>query len=272
MESPARIVSLTLSAVTAVVLALSGCGSPPSTVDGPAVDGGSSATSGSAIHLAARLTSPTDVALSWTATDTGEAGHTVEYATGAGGQPGDGQFVVLQFLPPAETSFTHPDLIPETTFSYRVRPYYGPASTPVQVELPPGDYDETAHEYDPDWAAPTVRPQPPAARVTIRAAGRPASGTPTPGAPTDLRAAVRDANGIAFTWTDNASDEDGYLLEVKPAGAADFNVAAVLDRDVNAYGLVTLPTEKHASYRVRAFYLGPPSNVVHETTGKDLSG
>ena len=241
------------------------------------MDGGSSAASGSAIHLTGRLTSPTDVALSWTATDTSEAGHTVEYATGAGGQAGDGQFVVLQFLSPAQMSFTHPDLIPETTFSYRVRPYYGPASTPVQVDLPPGDYDENAHENDPDWAAPAVRPQPSAARAPIRTAGRPASrarasGAPASGAPTDLRAAVRDANGISFAWTDNASDEDGYLLEVKPAGAVDFNVAAVLDRDVNAYGLVTLATEKHASYRVRAFYFGPPSNVVHETTGKDSSG
>jgi hypothetical protein len=55
---------------------------------------------------------------------------------------------------------------------------------------------------------------------------------------------------------------------VRPAGAADYRVAAVLDPDVNTYALVTLPNEKHASYRVSAFYFGPSSNVVGETTGK----
>lgn len=260
-------------AVTAAVLALAGCGSPPSTVDGPAADRSTVDSSASAIRLVGRLASPTDVVLSWTAAGAGdagaghaaggEAGRTVEYATGS-----DAQFVVLQFVSPTQTTFTHPDLIPETTFRYRVRPFYGPASEPVQVDLPPGDYDENAHQNDPDWAAPVTRPEPSAARVSIRATGP----APDSGAPTDVRATVRDANGIAFTWVDHATDEDGYLLEVKPSGATDFSVAAVLDRDVNAYGLVTLPTEKHASYRLRAFYFGPPSNVVDETTGKDSSG
>jgi hypothetical protein len=211
---------------------------------------------GSGIRLSARLASPTDVALQWTGGDAGAAGRTVEYANEA-----NGQFVVLQFLSPAQTAFTHPDLMPATTFYYRVRPYYGPTSDAVQVDLPPGEYDDAAHEDDPDWGAPGTRPEPGAARQSIRTA-------PASAAPTDLRATVRDANGIAFTWTDHATDEDGYLLEVRPTGAADYRVAAVLDADVNTYGLVTLPNEKHASYRVRAFYFGPPSNVVHETTGK----
>ncbi|WP_273935095.1 hypothetical protein [Kutzneria chonburiensis] len=70
-----------------------------------------------------------------------------------------------------------------------------------------------------------------------------------------------------FTWTDNAADEEGYLLEDQPAGAADYKVVAVLDRDINSFPLITLPDENTASYRVRAFYYGPPSNVVTRRTG-----
>jgi hypothetical protein len=236
-------------------------------VDGATAGAGSAGT-GSAIRLSAQLTSPVDVTLRWTATDTGAgtdpAGRSVEYADQQGGH-----FVVLQFVAPSVSTYQHQDLMPEANFYYRVRSYFGPASAPVTVDLPPGDYDDAAHENDPDWAAPSTRPEPSAPRASIRGAG---PGAGTAGAPTDLRATIRDANGISFTWTDHATDEEGYLLEVKPAGAADFSVAAVLDPDVNTYGLVTLPTEKHDEYRVRAFYFGQSSNVVHETTGKDPNG
>src|SRR5205814_2833748 len=119
-----------------------------------------------------------------------------------------------------------------------------------------------AHRDDPDWAAPRARPDATAAKRSIRDPG-----TAAAAAPTDLHATVRDANGIGFTWTDHATDEDGFLLEVRAAGAADFSVAAVLDPDVSAFGLVTLPDEKHASYRVRAFCYGPSSNLARQATG-----
>jgi hypothetical protein len=77
------------------------------------------------------------------------------------------------------------------------------------------------------------------------------------------------ANGIRFTWTDHATDEDGHLLEVRPAGATTFTPAAVLDPDVNSTGLITLPEEKSATYRVRAFHWGGTSNVAHVKSGPD---
>ncbi|MGW7357951.1 hypothetical protein ACWGI0_15305 [Streptomyces sp. NPDC054802] len=46
-------------------------------------------------------------------------------------------------------------------------------------------------------------------------------------------------------------------------------MVAVLDPDVNSLGLVTLPHQKRASYRVRAFFYGPPSGVAHQHTGSD---
>jgi hypothetical protein len=211
------------------------------------------------IHLDAGLTAPDHVRLRWQGTDPGAAGAVVEFAT----EP-RGQYAVLGFEPAGHDTLDHPDLMPGTTFYYRVRPYYGPASATVDVTLPPGAFDENAHADDPDWGAPRTRPAPGVATVSIHTAGQ--------GAPTDLRATVMDPNGIRFTWTDHASDEDGYLVEVRAAGSAEFRVAAVLDPDINTYGLVTLPEEKRAAYRVRAFYYGAPSNIANQTTGHDNAG
>ena len=87
-------------------------------------------------------------------------------------------------------------------------------------------------------------------------------------AATGLKAEVKHANGILFTWQDRAADEDGYLVEVRPAGAADYRVAVQLDPDTTSYGVITLPDEKTATYRVRAFRFGAASNLTHQTTGK----
>ncbi|NGY60562.1 fibronectin type III domain-containing protein [Lentzea sp. NEAU-D13] len=198
--------------------------------------------------LTSELTSPTDVTLHWRP-EAGAAGQVVEYANAA-----DGDYVVLEFAPPGRDSYRHPDLIPETRFYYRVRPFTGPASATVDVALPPGD--EVPEIEGPDWTA-------------ARKGGggtRPVSSPEA--APGNLKAEVKHANGILFTWEDHAADEDGYLIEVKPAGAADYRVAVQLDPDSTSYGVITLPDEKTATYRVRAFRFGSPSNLTHQTTGK----
>ncbi|MGO4421514.1 fibronectin type III domain-containing protein, partial [Streptomyces sp. MCAF7] len=61
--------------------------------------------------------------------------------------------------------------------------------------------------------------------------------------------------------------EQGYLLEDRPQGGDRFRPVAVLDRNINSFGLITLPNEKRATYRVRAFSYGKGSNVVHLKTG-----
>jgi hypothetical protein len=207
----------------------------------------------------ATLVSPTDITLDWRSGERGAAGRVVEFAT----EP-DGRYTILEFVPPEQTRFTHPDLMPETPFYYRVRPYFGPVSPPVPVSLPAGDLGTEPRDDDAQWMAPRTIAQ---RRVAPRSIRDPRAAAAA--APTGPVARIMHANGILFTWVDRAADEDGYLLEVRPAGAADYRVAAVLDPNVNAFGLVTLPTEKRASYRVRAFYYGRSSNVAHQTTGKD---
>ena len=226
-----------LLAGAAALLLASGCASPA--------------------ELSATLTTPTDVTLSWTGSTSGAAGRIVEFATAA-----DGEYTILAFQPAPVSTYRHPDLMPETTFYYRVRPYFGPASNEVEVALPAGDFDEKEAAADHSWARPQRLSGAVAAQGAIRGDGGGAAA-----APTGLAASVMSANGIRFTWTDHASDEEGYLLEARPHGAADFTPIEMLDPDVNSVGIVTLPTEKDAVYRVRAFSFGASSNVVHETTG-----
>lgn len=188
--------------------------------------------------LSAELVTPVDVQLTWT--PTGDSGQALEFAT----EPA-GPWTVLGFLPPAQDSYHHPDLIPDTTFYYRVRPLLGEATPPVDVHLAAAGTDEPVVGTDLTWAEPRTVTDPPA-RLTA---------TPK----------TRDA--VLFTWTDRTDGEDGQLIEVRPAGAAEWTVAMALDPDVNSAGLTTLATERRASFRVRAFRFGESSGVVHRRTG-----
>ncbi|QUQ71592.1 fibronectin type III domain-containing protein [Kutzneria sp. CA-103260] len=203
--------------------------------------------------LAATMTSPVDIRLTWTGADPAAAGRILEFATAA-----DGPWTTLQFMPLGQSDYVHPSLMPQTSFYYRLRPYYGPASNSVAVAVPGG----SAGNDTKDWPAPATLPGGPSVTHSIHSAD-PAA------APTDLKAKVLQSNGIQLTWTDNASDEEGYLVEDKPAGAPDYSVVAVVDKNINSFALITLPDEKQASYRVRAYYYGPSSNVVMRKTGGD---
>jgi hypothetical protein len=149
--------------------------------------------------------------------------------------------------------------MPQTPFYYRVRPLHGPASAPVDVRFADVPYPGPTN-MDVRWAGPRRLPGADAGDHAIR-------GGDGAAAPTDLAARLMSRDAVLFTWVDNASDEEGYLLEVRPEGAADWSVAMMLDPGVTSVGLTALPTERRASFRVRAYFHGPSSNVVHRMTG-----
>ncbi|MFI1016207.1 fibronectin type III domain-containing protein [Streptomyces sp. NPDC020965] len=210
------------------------------------------------VTLEARLDSPTAITLRWHGRDPGAAGHAVEFATAR-----KGPYTVLEFAPPGRTDYTHPDLMPATPFFYRLRSYGGPVSGTVDITLPAGGPSTLEQLSDHDGAElrslPDGRPDP--SQGSVRGARSGAA------APSGLTVTALHANGVKLSWQDNARDEDGYLVEIRRAGAPDFRVAAVLDQNIVSTGLITLPAEKTAALRVRAFRYGKRSNVVHRTTG-----
>lgn len=220
----------------ALLLAVAGCAS-------------TAAPNGDA--LTATLVNGDNVNLSWHVPGPKPAGEVVEYSNTAGGA-----FTPLDFVPPSQTTYAHQKLIPQTSFYYRVVPYFGPTTNEVTVDLPPGAYNDNAPNADP-WANPTTIPEGPTTRASVHTAA---------GAPTNLRATVEDPNGILLTWTDHDSDAQGYLVEIKPSGSADFQVVQVLAPKINSCGVITLPNEKQATYRIRAFYYGTPSNTAMQHT------
>ncbi|MBT2365986.1 fibronectin type III domain-containing protein [Streptomyces sp. ISL-10] len=204
--------------------------------------------------LRAVLASPTDIDLTWSGGDGDAAGHVLEFATEEGGP-----YTVLRYFPPGVTAYRHPDLMPRTPFFYRLRAFHGPASGAVGVGLPPGGLTGEDEAAAHDWLPPRTDAHRRAPRS--RPVGDPAA------APAGLRATVKHANGILFTWTDRSADEDGFLLESRPRAAAGYAPVLVVDPGVNSAGLITLPEEKNASYRVRAFVHGARSGTVRLTTG-----
>ncbi|KMS73997.1 hypothetical protein ACM01_16130 [Streptomyces viridochromogenes] len=79
------------------------------------------------------LTTPTDIDLHWRDERPGIAGHVLEFATEE-----TGPYTVLRYLAPQVTSYRHPDLLPHTTFSYRLRSYRGPTVRPLRTDLADG--------------------------------------------------------------------------------------------------------------------------------------
>ncbi|WP_326727098.1 fibronectin type III domain-containing protein [Streptomyces phaeochromogenes] len=261
MSVPVRIAAPT-ALVLALLLALSACSATRTTGEGgsdrrPATSGhpvAGKADAASGVVLNAERTTPTDIDLRWRGGGSGVSGHVLEFATEE-----SGPYTVLQYLPPQVTSYRHPDLIPNTTFFYRLRVFRGPVSKPVSVTLPKGELTAADENSGHEWLPARKDPKRTVPGRPLRSGGA--------GAPTGLKAAVKHANGILFTWTDRASDEAGFLLESRTRTGSAYEPVVVLDPDVNSTGLITLPTEKEASYRVRAFTYGERSNVVRLTTG-----
>lgn len=183
------------------------------------------------VSLNATLVSPIDVALDWSGLPPDATSSIVEFAT----EP-EGRYTILDFVSADQHTYRHPDLMPKTPFYYRVTPVLGPVSAAVEVRLPAATIFR---------GAASVSPEAPG-EVAVKSVG---------------------GDGVRVSWTDNTTDEEGFLLEIRPAGGTQYRVAGSIDPNSTFVELDTQPAERTASYRVRAFHRGTPSNLAHQTTG-----
>jgi cellulose 1,4-beta-cellobiosidase len=100
-----------------------------------------------------------------------------------------------------------------------------------------------------------------------------ASATPSqlpPAAPTGLSATVISRTQINLTWTDNATNEDGFKVERSNNGTG-FVQIAVVGSNVTTFANTSLTPNKKYFYRIRAFNNGgdsPYSNTASAKTPK----
>jgi hypothetical protein len=225
-----------------------------------------SPTTAEADGIKIRLVPPRDIIVDWTPV-AGAAGHIIEWGT----KPDD-DFVPLGFFPPGVNTYKHPDLMWETPNYYRRRAYFGPVSQEVEISLPSElSNAEYKRRYDqPEdyhWAGPVVVPD--AKPVEKKSIRNPA--TAAAAAPTDFKITLQpvSVSGFKLTWTDHASDELGTMIELKKEGSSSFEVVALVEPNVNSFGWAFEPPVRKGVLRVRPYYYGEPSALVHLTTGKE---
>lgn len=220
------------------------------------------------LQITAKLTSPRNVVVEWKDAAGQPAGHIVEYIN----RPGD-EWIVLGFIPRGKNTYTHPRLAPGTPYAYRVRPFFGPASTPIEVTVAAGLSDKAyADAYalpeDYSWAPPQKLPTTGSGVIAPKSIR--SSATATLAAPADFKAQIikTTVSGFKLTWTDRSSDEEGFFIERLGPGT-DFTVVALVDPDINAFGWALEPPARTGSFRVRAYYYGNPSTVVSLVTAAE---
>ena len=76
-----------------------------------------------------------------------------------------------------------------------------------------------------------------------------------------------EAAQLAISWIDNASDEDGFLVERRPATGGAFQQVAALGPNVVGYLDSTVQAGSGFCYRVRAFNLAGLSPYTNEACG-----
>jgi hypothetical protein len=212
------------------------------------------------IRATAKLVAPLRIEVKWSEPDRNVAGHIVEWATDT-----NGDYTILAFCRSDVNSFVHPDLAPDMTCYYRIRPYFGPVSDTVEIKTGKAVPDDQLKLPDATWSDPKTNRLADAGPVkSIRnAAGASAA------RPTGLHARLVYATGILLTWADHASDEEGYMVETKFGDMPEFSVCALTPPDVTSFGYPLIPAETKAAFRVRAYYYGKPSNVAAQNSGAE---
>ncbi|HUR59706.1 MAG TPA: fibronectin type III domain-containing protein [Opitutaceae bacterium] len=219
--------------------------------------------------LVATMPDPYNIHLQWKNHGAADGGNMVQfqsYPEGAG-LPAEHRekFLILGFFDSKVDTFRHEKLGAETVLSYRIHPYFGNGTEPVSITTG----SAAAAKNEPDEAEgpledPEKNPKVGSTLVSLRAPQ-----TFAGAAPTELTLSLSSATHVVLRWRDRAVDADGYLVEISRLPDRDYQVCALLPPHSTSLRKNALPPETKIYFRVRAFFYGPPSNVVTRTTGPE---
>jgi hypothetical protein len=206
--------------------------------------------------LTATLTGSFDVELRWKHNATEPGGAWVEFTTP------DADFVKLDAVWPGTTTYRHAGVAPETTFIYRVVPFFGRASEVLAM---------TTGRAAQNDERPLVE-GPLESESSVANTGGPKAQLRTRGdaAPARLSATLPSATIVDLRWEDRSADEDGYLVELAEAGR-DFQIGALLPPNATSFRKSALPPATRIEFRVRAFFYGASSSPASVTTPAETS-
>jgi predicted phage tail protein len=167
-------------------------------------------------NLAATAVSSSQINLTWADNDATEQGFKIERCSGAGCS----NFAQIAAVGANVTSYSNTGLAASTSYSYRVRAYNTAGDS---------GYSNTASGVT--QAAPAL-----------------------PAAPTNLTAAAVSKSQITLTWTDNATNEDGFKIErCKGSTCTNFAQIGTVGANVTTYANTGLSRNTAYRYRVRAY-------------------
>ena len=176
---------------------------------------------------------------------------------------GDEEFMLLDAVWRGTTVLRHPDVAPETTYSYRVRNFFGRPSDVVEIVTGAAPREGAAQlEEGPLGTTPPLAR--PAVQSSLKTTATIAEARPA--ALTAILSAASAPTSVDLRWIDRASDEDGYLAEMAVGPDTEFKLIALLPPNTTSFRKVALTPETSHRFRVRAHFLGPPSNVAGVTT------
>jgi hypothetical protein len=197
-----------------------------------------------------------NVDLSWKNTATFPSGNFVEVDFN-----GKNNFTILAILESDITTFRHPDLVPDTSFTYRLHPFYGRPSNVATVttgDAPPKGF--VPKEMDGPLETNDIESAAEVAKSLKKIA------TEGEAAPTDLTATLIEPTRVVLKWKDRAADEDGYLVEGSAHENGPYRVMALLPPDTTSFRQSGLPAHTQCYLRVRAFFYGEFSNLAYAKT------
>ncbi len=162
--------------------------------------------------LTAEALSIAQVRLAWVDNAGNESGFRVEAYADDGGGP---NFTVIAELGPNINTFDHTGLSPGVEYVYRVKAY------------------NDIGESEPSNTASATTPS-------------------APRGPLNLSAKATSPSSVSLTWTDNASNEDGFYIE-RRLNRSNFRRIATVNANVRSYSDPDVATGSTYIYRVQAF-------------------